>query len=66
MHLHFLPVKPLVTIAAFVLVLFSCKGKNPETTASVDPKVERLKLQPGFGRSACLGLPRMRMAPGFP
>lgn len=48
--------KSFVAIAAFALVLFSCKdGKSPETTVSDDPKVERLKLQPGFKAERLFG-----------
>lgn len=56
MYLSFLPVKSFATVAAFVLVLFSCKErKSPETTVSADPKVERLKLQPGFKAERLFG-----------
>lgn len=48
--------KSFATVAAFVLVLLSCKdGKSPETTVSADPKVERLKLQPGFKAERLFG-----------
>ncbi|HRN57267.1 MAG TPA: heme-binding protein, partial [Agriterribacter sp.] len=48
--------KSFVAIAAFSLVLYSCKeGKSPETTVSDDPKVERLKLQPGFKAERLFG-----------
>ena len=56
MYLNFLPVKSIVTVAAFALVLFSCNdGKSPEATGPVDPKVERLKLQPGFTAERLFG-----------
>src|SRR5690606_1787923 len=56
MYLNFLPVKSIVTVAAFAFVLFSCKdGKSPEATGPADPKVERLKLQPGFTAERLFG-----------
>jgi putative heme-binding domain-containing protein len=56
MYLNFLPVKSIVTVAAFALVLFSCNdGKNSGATGPVDPKVERLKLQPGFTAERLFG-----------
>ena len=56
MYLNFLPVKSIVLVAAFAFVLFSCNdGKSPEATGPVDPKVERLKLQPGFTAERLFG-----------
>lgn len=56
MYQNFLPVKSFAAIAVFTLVLFSCNdGKSPEATTSADPKVERLKLQPGFKAERLFG-----------
>src|SRR5690606_38194809 len=56
MYLNFLPVKSIVTVGALALVLFSCNdGKKTEATGPVDPKVERLKLQPGFTAERLFG-----------
>ena len=54
MYLNFLPVKSIVTVAALAFVFFSCNdGKKAE--GPVDPKVERLKLQPGFTAERLFG-----------
>lgn len=56
MYLNFLPVKSIVTVGALALVLFSCNdGEKTEATGPVDPKVERLKLQPGFTAERLFG-----------
>lgn len=48
--------KTFFTIAAFTLVLFSCNnGKSPEPEISTDPKIARLKLQPGFKAERLFG-----------
>lgn len=56
MYLNFLPVKSIVTVGALALLFFSCNdGKKTEATGPVDPKVERLKLQPGFTAERLFG-----------
>lgn len=42
---HFLPLITFVTVA---LLLVSCAEKNAEKKATGDPKIDKLKLQPGF------------------
>lgn len=56
MHQNFLPVKRFLTITAFTLALFACNsGKSPEPEISADPKIARLKLQPGFKAERLFG-----------
>ncbi len=56
MYRNFLPSKLIPTIAVLLVVAFSCKeGKQTESAVSADPKVERLKLQPGFKAERLFG-----------
>lgn len=56
MYKNLLSVKSFLTIAAFTLVFFSCnEGEKTGTAVSSDPKVEKLKLQPGFKAERLFG-----------
>lgn len=56
MYRNFLPVKPIAAAVALMVLVFSCKeGDQSGSAASSDPKVERLKLQPGFKAERLFG-----------